>query len=188
MVSIVFYVLEMILITVINGLMKYRKLLLIRGNTFSDRAQLTSKTSSPFRTGYKIHSQRYSFGVIQSFDLHATEKKGKTFQRCNSQQKKGHSFKMHSTCATARLPLSQGGSLVSQLSLFGATSDLWLYLREHTFYPWLLMAYKKKKITSSSKSPLLIAFQSCLGAVWVWSLVDHEFVCTCVCVCGGEGG
>lgn len=63
-------------------------------------------------------------------------------------------------------------------------SDLWLYLRERPFYPWLLMAYKK--ITSPTKCPLLIAFQSCLGAVWVWSLVDHECVCLCVW-CFGPG-
>lgn len=83
------------------------------------------------------------------------------------------------------LPLSQGGvggwvggHGFSFILVWLSPSDLWLYLRERPFYPWLLMAYKK--ITSPSKCPLLIAFQSCLGAVWVWSLVDRECARCCV--------
>lgn len=80
------------------------------------------------------------------------------------------------TCGHSSTFIPGGMYGFSIILVWLSPSDLWLYLRERPFYPWLLMAYKK--ITSPSKCPLLIAFQSCLGAVWVWSLVDHECVRT----------
>lgn len=71
-------------------------------------------------------------------------------------------------------PLSQGDDGFSIILLWLSPSDLWLYLRECSFYPWLLMAFKKKKSLPPSKYPLLIAFQTCLGAVW--SLVGRDCV------------
>lgn len=99
------------------------------------------------------------------------------------------SEKLHFSSLWQRAPCGHFSTFISGgrygfsiILVWLSPSDLWLYLRERPFYPWLLMAYKK--ITSPTKCPLLIAFQSCLGAVWVWSLVDHECVCVLMCVCG----
>lgn len=87
---------------------------------------------------------------------------------------------LRATCGHSSTFISGGKYGFSIILVWLSPSDLWLYLRECPFYPWLLMAYKK--ITSPTKCPSPNSFSELFGCR-LGLVISGPCVCVRVGVC-----